>query len=141
MCKYCNEWPTAELFNNCTKLSKKRDCYPGINVEIMQKDSTLHIGACPDTYEPGWIEAFVDINYCPMCGRKLKDDHFLSPGDNVELEPLSSGMNVRGIYLRETSSSYSILLRGYTKPVKFDKSHYRIIKTGMYVDLVTELSE
>ena len=35
------------------------------------EDNELYVTAVPDTYEPGFMEEFVQINYCPMCGEKL----------------------------------------------------------------------
>lgn len=74
MCKYCNPWPAEPLFDNRDRLSRKKDAYPGIEVEIEALSGKMYIGACPDTYEPGWLEATIDINYCPMCGRDLRED-------------------------------------------------------------------
>lgn len=72
-CKYCEGFPVIRLFNNRDKLSKKREIYPGIEVEIDPLNSNMYIGACADTYEPGWTDAVIDINYCPMCGRHLRE--------------------------------------------------------------------
>ena len=70
-CKYCNN--TGEmLFDTRTKLSSKGDFYPGIEVYV--EDNKLEIAAVPDVYEPGYEEATIEINYCPMCGRSLKDE-------------------------------------------------------------------
>ena len=71
-CKYCAEWPNVDIFNNRDKLSLKKDGYPGIEVNIDPFESKIWIGACADTYEPGWVEAEFEINFCPMCGKDLK---------------------------------------------------------------------
>ena len=44
--------------------------HPGIIVGV--EDDELWVTAAPDTYEPGYMEAEVKINFCPMCGEKLK---------------------------------------------------------------------
>lgn len=52
-CEYCNgEWVNEDIFSG-----------DGVTVEIL--DSTLII-----TDHTG---AFIHINYCPMCGRRLQD--------------------------------------------------------------------
>ena len=73
-CKHCDDWPTVPIFYSRDKLSLKRDIHPGIQVEIDPYDATMWIGACPDTYEPGWLEAEIPINFCPMCGEKLREE-------------------------------------------------------------------
>lgn len=73
-CEYCVAGMTRMLFNNRDKLSNKRDIYPGIEAEIDSIRSTIWIGACPNTYEPGWVEAEIPINFCPMCGEKLREE-------------------------------------------------------------------
>lgn len=73
-CKHCTEWSNVPIFNNRNKLSYKKGGYPGIEVEIDPVEATMYIGACPDTYEPGWVEAEIPINYCPMCGEKLREE-------------------------------------------------------------------
>lgn len=71
MCEYCQEWDRKDLINTRTKLSRKAEKYPGIEVSI-DYDNTLYIGCCADVYEPAWEEASVKINFCPMCGRDLR---------------------------------------------------------------------
>jgi hypothetical protein len=68
-CEYCRCWDTKFLLERSEKLSFKRDAYPGISLCI--DNDCLEVDACPDTYEPSFMEASVKINYCPMCGRKL----------------------------------------------------------------------
>ena len=74
MCNYCSIYPNNDLFNNRDKLGKKSSGYPGIEVTIDPVRSTLYIGGCADVYEPSWIEAEFEINFCPMCGRDLRED-------------------------------------------------------------------
>lgn len=72
VCNYCQHgYQNDYLINSATKMSKKRDFYPG--VEVVIDDGTLWVTASPDTYEPGYMEEFVKINFCPMCGRKLEE--------------------------------------------------------------------
>ena len=68
-CEFCkNCKPLAE----CDKrLSLKGDFHPGIYVDVCE--GMLYIEAVPDTYEPGYMEKYIDINYCPMCGQKFSD--------------------------------------------------------------------
>lgn len=69
-CLYCSG--SKSVLNTRTKLSLKGDFYPGIDVFI--DDPILCIESYSDTYEPGFLEADVKINYCPMCGKKLTTD-------------------------------------------------------------------
>lgn len=73
VCEYCRHgYQNDYLINSATKMSKKRDFYPGIEVCI--EDGVLWVIASPDTYEPGFQEEFVKINFCPMCGRDLMEE-------------------------------------------------------------------
>ena len=54
------------------KISSKGDFYPGIIAFV--ENNRLEIEAIPDTYENAYLEASVEINYCPMCGRKLEEE-------------------------------------------------------------------
>ena len=66
-CIYCaGEIP---ILDTTTTLSKKGFFYPGITVGV--EDGELWVTAVPDTYEPGYLEEDIKINFCPMCGEKL----------------------------------------------------------------------
>lgn len=65
-CKLVNgEW----MIDQRNKMSLKGDFYPGIQAYIYGKE--LNIVA--DTYEPNFMEANIEIRFCPMCGQKLSD--------------------------------------------------------------------
>ena len=68
MCKYCDD--DGELiyhkWENTHKGSK------GMSVGVVFDE--LCIDASADTYEPNYIEEVIKINYCPMCGRNLKEE-------------------------------------------------------------------
>lgn len=73
VCNYCQRgYQNDYLINTATKMSKKRDFYPGI--EMVIEDGVLWVNAIPDTYEPSYQEEFVKINFCPMCGRELEKE-------------------------------------------------------------------
>ena len=74
MCKYCEGWPTEHLYNTRTDVGKKSGGYPGLEVYIDIPSNVMWIGGHADVYEPNFIEAEIEINYCPMCGRKLNDE-------------------------------------------------------------------
>lgn len=65
-CEYCEG---NKFIYDSMKLGTKNDSYCGIDVYI--NNNKLNIDASTDTYEPNYIEVEVEINYCPMCGRKL----------------------------------------------------------------------
>lgn len=67
-CKYCDDNNDVYLHDDC-KYSLKADCETGIVAYVFQ--NKLYINSCADTHEPSYMEADVEINYCPMCGRKL----------------------------------------------------------------------
>lgn len=72
VCEYCTDkYTNKTLIDTCKELSKKRMIVPGIAVGI--EDGELWVIASPDTYEPGYMEESVKINFCPMCGRKLEE--------------------------------------------------------------------
>ena len=73
-CKYCDWFSDdhEELVNTRTKLSKKTDKYPGIYACI-DREANLYIEAVADTYEPSYLEHSIKINFCPMCGRELRE--------------------------------------------------------------------
>lgn len=74
-CKYCDWWckehDHEDLINTRTKLSKKGEWYPGITATINEL-GYLTIEAVADTYEPGYLDHVIEINFCPMCGREFK---------------------------------------------------------------------
>lgn len=61
------------LFDNRNKLSLKGDFYPGFEVRIYK--NYINIVADADTYEPGYLECYVPISFCPKCGRKLSAEN------------------------------------------------------------------
>lgn len=65
-CEYCEE---NKYIYDGMELSTKDDGYCGIDAYM--NNNKLNIDASADTYEPNYIEAEIEINYCPMCGRKL----------------------------------------------------------------------
>ena len=69
-CNFCEGY--ANLLSRSKTLSKKGDFFPGIDVDI--DGDVLRIVAAPDTYEPGFMEAEVKINFCPMCGENLRKE-------------------------------------------------------------------
>lgn len=70
-CKYCSDKGDS-ILDTRTQLSRKGDFYPGIDLFI--EDDELNIIAVGDTHETSYVEDEVKINYCPMCGRSLKDE-------------------------------------------------------------------
>lgn len=68
MCKYCDD--NGELVYHEWKDTPKGS--KGISVGVVLDG--LCIDASADTYEPNYIEEVIKINYCPMCGRKLKEE-------------------------------------------------------------------
>jgi len=71
MCKYCEG--EEEEISSRTEFAKKSDCgYAGFEVYVIPEESVLHIACAPDTHEIVFEEKDVKINYCPMCGRKLR---------------------------------------------------------------------
>lgn len=69
-CKYCNR--TESIVCSRTQISCKGAHLPGIDVFI--DDDEMSIIAVSDTYEPSYQEECVNINFCPMCGEKLKKE-------------------------------------------------------------------
>ncbi len=67
-CDYCNG--TKSLIERDQAFSTHGDFYVGIGASI--EDATLYIESVADVYEPNWTETDVKINYCPMCGSKLR---------------------------------------------------------------------
>lgn len=73
MCKYCERESYEEKYiYDDRKWSRKTHSDFGIRVYI--ENNKLNIGASADTYEPGYVECEIDINYCPMCGKNLKEE-------------------------------------------------------------------
>lgn len=70
-CKYCTG-DCEELIDTRTKLSRKTVLIiPGIEAWIDAGELT--VAAVSDTYESNYQEESVPINFCPMCGRKLRE--------------------------------------------------------------------
>lgn len=70
-CEYCEKG--ALLVSASSWHSSKGDFYPGISVGI--DGDELWIEATPDTYEPGYMEEYIKINFCPMCGTRLSEEN------------------------------------------------------------------
>lgn len=70
ICLYCTA--DEHLLDTTTKMSRKGHFHPGDTIGI--EDGELWVTAVPDTLEPEYLEAEVKINFCPMCGRDLKED-------------------------------------------------------------------
>lgn len=68
-CEFCNG--NKSLIDTNTRLSRKGDFYPGVDVCI--ECNVLYVAAIADVYEPNYTEAEVKINFCPMCGEKLPE--------------------------------------------------------------------
>lgn len=66
-CEYCND--NKLIYDGMVFSRKSEDGYSGI--DILVEDNKLCVTASADTYEPNYLEAEVEINYCPMCGKKL----------------------------------------------------------------------
>ena len=71
-CTYCRGFCETPVINTRTKLSFKSESYPGIEAYV--EDGMLYVCTEGDTYEPSYQEAEAPINFCPMCGRKFKED-------------------------------------------------------------------
>ncbi len=69
MCDYCAG--IKYILDTQTTMSYKGDFFPGVHILI--DDDELCVDAVADVYEPHYIEEKTKINYCPMCGRKLKE--------------------------------------------------------------------
>ena len=74
-CEYCREWDSKDLINTMTKMSYKRDNYPGICVRV--DGNELEVASLADTYEPSWQDVTIKINFCPICGRDLREEEDL----------------------------------------------------------------
>jgi len=61
MCKYCHEKNNERKYYKCTDLS----------AEIWVQDNHL----CIEAYngKDDSIEEYIDISYCPWCGRNVED--------------------------------------------------------------------
>lgn len=70
-CKYCIG-DSVELIDTRTKLSLKTEMtIPGI--EVLIDGGELNVTAVADTYEPSYQEESIPINFCPICGCKLRE--------------------------------------------------------------------
>ena len=70
-CRYCK----GEVYlidHRSGRYSNKGEFTYGIRVDIC--DGELGIEAVADTHEPNYQEDYIQINYCPMCGEKLRED-------------------------------------------------------------------
>lgn len=70
-CRYCR----GEVYltdSRSGRYSNKGEFTHGIRVDIC--DGELGIEAVADTYEPNYQEESIEINYCPMCGEKLREE-------------------------------------------------------------------
>lgn len=70
MCKYCN---SDVLLSDFRGYSRHHDYKYGVVTYI--EDGTLYIEAHPDSVDVGaYVEEEIEINFCPICGSKLKED-------------------------------------------------------------------
>lgn len=65
-CPYCNG--SKNIFNNRTR-SRKRDSVSGVEVWI--DGNKMHVLSIADTYEKNKQEIKAEIQFCPMCGKKI----------------------------------------------------------------------
>lgn len=68
MCDYCKGY--APFLKSSENLSLKGDFFPGVDMYL--DGDELQLSISPDTYEPSYMEAYVKIRFCPMCGEELK---------------------------------------------------------------------
>lgn len=80
MCEFCEKkWNERNLEFEAKELSERKESkynegyYTGIQTYVDIEDSTLNIFACLDNEHIKLTKA-VKINYCPMCGEKLRED-------------------------------------------------------------------
>ena len=69
-CEYCRG--QKQLHPQSRELSSKGDFYAGIAVGIY--DAELAVVAVADTYEPNYMEAYISIKYCPICGQAVNKE-------------------------------------------------------------------
>lgn len=83
MCEFCEQkFNEHNLAFEVKELSERKEskynegCYTGIQAYVNIEDSTLNIFACLDNenIKPLGMTKAVKINYCPMCGKKLRED-------------------------------------------------------------------
>ena len=68
-CDYCKGMKC--LITRSEHLSLKQDAYTGI--EVCVDGNELDIDCVADTYEPNFTEIQIPINFCPMCGERLRE--------------------------------------------------------------------
>ena len=74
MCEYCKIWKEDNTISgenmkvNKTSALQARKHSENLEVFIMRNKADEYAGIMIGTYE-GWH--YIDINYCPMCGRKI----------------------------------------------------------------------
>lgn len=83
MCEFCEEkWDENNAEFRVKELSERKEskyntgCYTGIQAYVNCENSVLNIFACLDNehIKPLGMIKSVKINYCPMCGKKLRED-------------------------------------------------------------------
>lgn len=83
MCEFCEQkFNEHNLAFEVKELSERKESkynkgsYTGIQAYVDIEDSTLKIFACLDSEytKPLGKAKVVKINYCPMCGKKLRED-------------------------------------------------------------------
>ena len=83
MCEFCEKkWNERNLEFEVKELSERKESkynkgyYTGIQAYVDIEGSTLNIFACLDNehIKPLGMTKAVKINYCPMCGKKLRED-------------------------------------------------------------------
>ena len=65
-CEYCKG---SKFIQEGKETGIKANGYVGLDVWLDY--NKLNIDGSVDVYEPNYIEIEIEINYCPMCGRKL----------------------------------------------------------------------
>lgn len=83
MCEFCEQkFNEHNLAFEVKELSERKESkynegyYTGIQAYVDIENSTLNIFACLDNkhIKPLGMAKAVKINYCPMCGKKLRED-------------------------------------------------------------------
>lgn len=72
-CEFCSRgYLTKPVIHTRRKFSTEKGRYPGIEAHVV--GGLLWVCAIANTYEPSYQEAQAVINFCPMCGRKFRED-------------------------------------------------------------------
>ena len=74
MCEYCREYENGNIKGDEFKVEKTagyKEEYMKYRCWIMKTINDLKAGIMISEY--GMNAGYIDINYCPMCGRKLEE--------------------------------------------------------------------